>query len=263
MNKYPDNITSQSRRAMALTKTYDKNLANQSYIHFRKTDSSTFASQFPEFRAWLYKTDSDLNYVNIIGSRSVPVLDDDNNLQLNPEREKNLPKITSGDIYNMYFLDDIKIMYFNGVPYSATDDYITSIKFWDGDSIVQDPSTHVVMIPKITGGGGSSEIDISNLKQSKLSFRDANGLAPVAKAIPFFSTVENTFIIDSVYNAYRLNGVEGSQYALTNDIVGSVSDNLDTTLTLNSLKNYILTHGGGGGGGGGDYDDTWHSDDED
>ena len=249
---------------MATTKTYDKNLANQSYIHFRKTDASTFASQFPEFRAWLYKADSDLNYVNIIGGRNVPVLDDDMHLQLNPDRDRKFPTITEGDIYNMYFLDDIKVMYFNGVPYSSVDDYITSIKWWDGDDIKQDASTHIVWIPKkaITGGD-TTDIDLSSLKQSKLSFRDANGLAPVAKAIPFFSTVENTFIIDTVYNSYRLNGIEGSQYALTNDIIGSTTDNLDTTLTLNALKNYVLTHGGGGGGGGGSYDDTWHSDEED
>lgn len=247
---------------MATNKTYDTNLANQSYIHFRKTDASTFASKFPEFRAWLYKADSDLNYVNIIGSRNVPVLDDDMRLQLNPERERKFPTITQGDdIYSIYMLDDIKVIYFNGIPYSSVDDYITAIKLWDGSEVKQDSSTHIVWIPRSTGGGGgSSDIDLSVLKQSKLSFRDANGLAPVAKAIPFFSTVESTFIIDSVYNAFRLNGVEASQYALKNDVIGAASDNLDTTLTLNALKNYVLTHGGGGGGG--SYDDTWHSDDE-
>jgi len=248
---------------MAITKkTYDTNLADQKYIHFRKTDASTFASQFPEFRSWLYKADNDLNYINIIGSRNVPVLDDDHNLQLNPDRERKFPTLTEGDIYNMYFLDDIKVMYFNGVPYSSVDDYITSIKWWDGDDIKQDASTHIVWIPKkaITGNT-TTDVDLSSLKQSKLSFRDANGLAPVARAIPFFSTVENTFVIDSVYNSFRLNGIEGSKYALTTDIVGSATDNLDTTLTLNSLKNYMLTHGGGGGGGG-SYDDTWHSDED-
>lgn len=247
---------------MAVSRTYDTNLANQSYIHFRKTDASTFASKFPEFRNWLYKSDNDLNYINIVGSRNVPVLDDDMHLQLNPDRERKFPTITQGDIYSIYMLDDIKVIYFNGVPYSSADDYITAIKLWDGADVKQDPSTHIVWIPRSTGGGGSSDIDLSILKQSKLSFRDGNGLAPVAKAIPFFSTVEGSFVIDSIYNAYRLNGVEGSQYALKTDIIGSATDNLDTTLTLNALKNYVLTHGGGGGGGG-SYDDNWHSDDED
>ena len=248
--------------ATGTTKTYYNNLANQNYIHFRKTDASTFASQFPEFRNWVYKADEDLNYVNILGGRNVPLLDEHGGYQLNPERDRNIPRITSGDIYNMYFLDDLKIMYFNGVPYTSADDYITTIKWWDGDDIKQEAGSHVIWLPKrAVTGGDTTDIDISSLKQSKLSFRDANGLAPVARAIPFFSPVENTFIIDSVYNSYRLNGIEGSQYALTSDIVGTASDNLETTLTLNALKNYILTHGGGGGGG--SYDDNWHSDEDD
>lgn len=245
---------------MATRPQYDNNLNNEKYIHFRKTDSSTFASQFPEFRTWLYKTNDNLEFVNIIGSRNIPVLDASNNLQLNPDREKLLPILYQGDIYNMYFLDDIKVIYINGVPYTSPDDYITDIKFHDGDEIYKDPSTHVIYIPVIAGGGSGGSIDMSKFKISRLAFKDSNGLTPVGRMIPFYSTAENTYTIESVYNSYRLNGIEGSNYALTSNIVGNATDNLDSVLTLNALKNYVLTHGGGGGGG--DYDDTWHSDEE-
>lgn len=244
---------------MALKRTYDTNLNSEKYIHFRKTDASTFASQFPEFRSWLYKTNDSLDYVNIIGSRNIPVLDASSHLQLNPQREKPFPTLYEGDIYNMYFLDDFKLIYINGVPYSGGDDYISDIKFHEGSGIVKDPSTNTIYIPKYAGSGG--EIDLSDLKVSRLAFKDSNGLTPVGRMIPFYSTVENTFTIESVYNSYRLNGIEGSNYALTSNIVGNANDDLDSVLTLNALKNYVLTHGGGGGGG--DYDDTWHSDDED
>lgn len=238
--------------------TYDTNLNNEKYIHFRKTDASTFASKFPEFRSWLYKTNDSLEFVNIIGSRNIPVLDASNNLQLNPDREKPFPTLYEGDIYNMFFLDDFKVIYINGVPYSSPDDYITDVKFHEGSGIYKDPSTHIIYIPTIAGGG--SDVDLSKFKVSRLAFKDSNGLTPVGRMIPFYSTAENTYTVDSVYNAYRLNGIEGSNYALTSSVVGNATDNLDSVLTLNALKNYVLTHGGGGGGG--DYDDNWHSDDE-
>ena len=123
---------------------------NNSYIHFVKTNAITFASRFKAFDSWLHSFNSlTSSYINVEGDiENGLTLDSSDNVILKSGR-KPYPIIT-GDrgSGNVFFLDDIKVIYFNGIPYDSGDDYINSAQI-DENNTIKDIYTegHTLHIP--------------------------------------------------------------------------------------------------------------------
>lgn len=109
-----------------------------SVINFRKTNSVDFASEFHWFGEWLGK-----NSIKIDSFKKESVLKKERDIII-----PSFPEDTSKEILNnTYFLDDIHVIFYRGIPYESPRDYITTAEYTDEEEISVDASTHVLRIP--------------------------------------------------------------------------------------------------------------------
>lgn len=195
---------------------------NSDFIHFRKTNSVAFAEEFSEFKAWLFKKDSDGEYVNIKSY-------DSNGAVLKATREKELPvftNITKGDkLNNAYFLDDIRVIYYRGIPYDSATDYITGAEYHDSDKIEVDPARHILLLPDPTKQ--KVEIDVTNLKKVYVHQLDDNGIFnPNSK--------------DSSITLFVAGDTQdGATFTIRQSMVKGSYDDETNVVSYYGLKNYI------------------------
>ena len=97
-----------------------------SIIKFVKTNSVDFAAEFPWFNEWLQKNAS-------------KIIEWEKRSILRPNRNPVIPSFPEGTpvaiLNRTYFLDDIKTVFFRGIPDSSSEDFSTGIK--DGDTIAE------------------------------------------------------------------------------------------------------------------------------
>lgn len=207
---------------------------NNSYIHFRKSTSIEFASEFSFFADWLYEKDEFGTYINISQA-------DGSNAILSPRRKRNLP-VFNGEIgpdsslNSIYFLDDIRVVYYRGVPYDSASDYITNAAYSDSSSFGVDSETHTLLIPK--PDKYDIEVDATNLNVAYIHQLDETGA---------YNPLEK----DASITVYT-KGENGRIFTIQNSIVRGETTDTVTTVSYYGLKNYIdqqIQNNPGGGGG--------------
>ena len=109
-----------------------------SIIKFVKTNSVDFAAEFPWFNEWLQKNAS-------------KIIEWEKRSILRPNRNPVIPSFPEGTpvavLNRTYFLDDIKTVFFRGIPYSCPEDFITRADFTDSSVFSVDASTRTLLIP--------------------------------------------------------------------------------------------------------------------
>ena len=109
-----------------------------SIIKFAKTNSVDFAAEFPWFNEWLQKNAS-------------KIIEWEKRSILRPNRNPVIPSFPEGTpvavLNRTYFLDDIKTVFFRGIPYSCSEDFITRADFTDSSVFSVDASTRTLLIP--------------------------------------------------------------------------------------------------------------------
>lgn len=105
-----------------------------SIIKFVKTNSVDFAAEFPWFNEWLQKNAS-------------KIIEWEKRSILRPNRNPVIPSFPEGTpvavLNRTYFLDDIKTVFFRGIPYSCPEDFITRADFTDSSVFSVDASTGI------------------------------------------------------------------------------------------------------------------------
>ena len=105
-----------------------------SIIKFVKTNSVDFAAEFPWFNEWLQKNAS-------------KIIEWEKRSILRPNRIPVIPSFAEGTpvavLNRTYFLDDIKTVFFRGIPYSCPEDFITRADFTDSSVFSVDDSTGI------------------------------------------------------------------------------------------------------------------------
>lgn len=105
-----------------------------SIIKFVKTNSVDFAAEFPWFNEWLQKNTS-------------KIIEWEKRSILRPNRNPVIPSFPEGTpvavLNRTYFLDDIKTVFFRGIPYSCPEDFITRADFTDSSVFSVDDSTGI------------------------------------------------------------------------------------------------------------------------
>lgn len=235
---------------------------NANYIRFVKTDASAFAGTIKDtaFAEWLYSADASGNYLNIDGSVGNPSETSTGGFILRQDRNRNYPVLDSSldpSLYSLYFIDDIKLIYANGVPYDNNGDYVTGCVI-DVSSMKQpyvDASSHILHIGSLWFGGtvyidasgGGSDVSILPIT---FNYWTGNSTAAVS-----YDGSQKINILSTIgYNSAQVGGHPAADFTL----MGSASD-ASTAMTFYGLYNYVKTLSAGGGGGS-DIDLNWHID---
>lgn len=197
-------------------------LDKNSFIHFRKTTSVEFAQEFKEFSDWLFAKNDDGNFINIQSFD-----DETKSVVLSPNRQRNFPvfdSVTSdSSLNNTYFLDDIRLIYYRGVPYDSATDYITGAEFVDDDKISVDPERHILLIPNPSR---QVQIDDSLLNVAYIHQLDATGQ---------YNPNEK----DASITVYVKGGKSGQTFTIKQSMIaGEATDAVDA-VSYWGLKNYI------------------------
>lgn len=195
---------------------------NNSFIHFRKTTSVEFAKEFDLFSDWLYAKNADGEFINIES-----VDEATQSVVLSKNRQRHLPVfegVTSDSaLNNTYFLDDIRVIYYRGIPYDSATDYITSAEYVDDDKISVDPERHVLLIPNPSR---QVTIDDSLLNVAYIHQLDAAGNY-------------NPNMKDASIAVYVKGGQNGQTFTIRQSMIaGDTTDAVDA-VSYWGLKNYI------------------------